>query len=247
MAVPHFGHWVCLQGRPATCGTFSPQLGQTQDPPGPAACGPPTPWRAPPALRHPLPRPPPKPKPLGIANLLDNPHWRRQALAPGIPKAASPNLPVKKAARTSRTGPQTKLTTRIPAEASATSKCTDIAPHISTSGFSATTSVARDQRSVPVKVYSRQARSRPLSTSNRARRAAVSNTGETRPSQLGIATSTRRASARPLPLLGHQYPAGCAPLACNLQWPGRPGLQNAKKPGMLEIGWQPSATPSWTP
>jgi transcriptional regulator with PAS, ATPase and Fis domain len=41
MGVPHLGHAICKQGWPAMCGVFSPQLGQTQTPPGPAADSPP--------------------------------------------------------------------------------------------------------------------------------------------------------------------------------------------------------------
>jgi hypothetical protein len=36
IALPHFGHFMSKHGIPIWCAAFSPQLGQTQEPPGPA-------------------------------------------------------------------------------------------------------------------------------------------------------------------------------------------------------------------
>ena len=58
MAVPHFGHFIEVQGIPTTCLVFSPHFGQTQYPVGPAPIGP----RCPP---RPVPRPSTGPLPSG--------------------------------------------------------------------------------------------------------------------------------------------------------------------------------------
>jgi hypothetical protein len=58
MVVPHLGHLWSKQGVPCWWGTLSPQLGQTQFPPGPAPKPPP---RPPPPWPPPLPVPGPWP------------------------------------------------------------------------------------------------------------------------------------------------------------------------------------------
>ena len=62
MVAPHLGHFRSKQGVPVWWGTRSPQLGQTQSPPGPAAKPPDLP-RPPPLC--PIPLPVPGPCPLG--------------------------------------------------------------------------------------------------------------------------------------------------------------------------------------
>jgi len=62
MVAPHLGHFRSKQGVPIWWGTRSPQLGQTQSPPGPAAKPPDLPRPPPP---RPMPLPVPGPSPLG--------------------------------------------------------------------------------------------------------------------------------------------------------------------------------------
>jgi hypothetical protein len=61
MAAPQLGHSWLLQGLPLSWGMRSPQLVQTQYPPGPGA-----PWPRPPTVRGPCCPPVPDPSPRGI-------------------------------------------------------------------------------------------------------------------------------------------------------------------------------------
>lgn len=64
ITAPHLGHFFCVQGMPASCGSLCPHCEHTQEPPGPAAPGPPI--LPPPCPPSPLPWPRPDPFPLGI-------------------------------------------------------------------------------------------------------------------------------------------------------------------------------------
>jgi len=195
MEVPHFGHFIWLHGCPAVCGAFPPQLGHTQSPPGPPAWGPPIlpprPPPRPPPPPAPPPRPPPRPipipEPLGIVSL-PSPNRRRLPPQPGIQNVGLASSPSRKAARTSSIGPQTKPRTRTPDETNAASNGAEIAPQIKTSAPSFRNSPARARTSVRASGRSSRWCSRPFPMSIIRTLPAVSNTGETRPCQLGIAT-----------------------------------------------------------
>jgi len=127
---------------------------------------------------------------------------RRQPQQPGIKNAPSVNCPFMKAARTSSTRPQVKGRTCTPADASAASNGSEIAPQISTSAPNWATCLARRRGSVAVSDPSLRRSSCPSATSTRSRLPATSNTGDTRPFHCGIATFINRPSSTPVPDVG---------------------------------------------
>mgnify|MGYP005832142297 FL=1 len=121
---------------PRSCGTFSPQLGQTQLPPGPARRAPPIrPLRPPPAL---LPRPPPCPMPIPLFmirsssnKLRIHPPWRRlRPRHPGMANALPSSSPLPQASISSRRSPVTNEITWMPFAAINPWRCLEIAPQI---------------------------------------------------------------------------------------------------------------------
>jgi len=186
MGVPHFGHITCMQGCPAACGTFSPQLGQTQEPPGPAVRGPPilpAPWPLP-CRRPPPPRPAPIPKPIGITF---SPSCRHHRWQPGIANTRLASSPFRYAASTASTMPQVKPITCTPAAFNLASRGAEIAPQMRTSLSNRKNSAMRVSASVAGKRLSSRLISLPPSTSINRKLAATSNTGEMRPCHCGIA------------------------------------------------------------
>ena len=187
------------------CGVFSPQFGQTQEPPGPAAMGPPILSRPPPwPLPWPRPWPPrpePIPKPLGMTF---PPCCRRHPWQPGIMKARFASSPFRKALNRSSTVPQVKLITRTPPKTSLASIGAEIAPQMRRPAPKLKNSATRASGSVRSSGLSSRRISCPFSTSISSRLPATSNTGETRPCHCGIAIlitvtqSTRRAGTAKL-------------------------------------------------
>jgi hypothetical protein len=188
MGWPHLGHSICKQDCPAACGVFSPHFEQTQNPPGPAADGPPIPSEPgpgpPPCLRWPPPRPAPIPNPLGMTF---SPSRRQHLWQPGITNARLARLSFKYAANTSSTIPQEKPITCTPAAIKLLCNSVEIAPQTRTSAPKLKNSATRAGASVLSSRLSPRRTSWPYSMSINKRWPATSNTGEIRPCHSGIA------------------------------------------------------------
>ena len=143
--------------------------------------------------------PNPIPKPLGIMSLLVRPRRFRQPPHPGMQNSGFATSPFKKAAMSSSTGPQRNPITWTPDETSMASSGAEIAPQTRTPAPNPRNSLAREGRSVRLKLRSSRRTSRLFSKSMRSTLPATSNTGETRPSYCEIASFTLWRRAHGLP------------------------------------------------